>query len=80
MAKTSLRAEDWELITPSDSVSLARRPDALVVTAGSVALRSYRGNDIIRTVSAETEIPYQPEFVLATGTTSTVYALYNSQR
>ena len=74
--QTSFRARKWPVVTPSDTEVLNPPPEALYATAGDLVLEDYDGNQITLTISEDRDIAYQPKKVLATGTTSTVYALY----
>lgn len=68
----SLSAEEWQTITPSDTVDLFPRPRAIMVNvSGNLALLDNRGNSVILAAMSGILYSLRPSRILTTGTTAT---------
>jgi hypothetical protein len=80
MARYISSANKWKAIAPSDASNIADGPPTAIICSGdgTVVLVDQFGNQMTRSLSAETIYPFMPVQIRATGTTATgIVGLYN---
>ena len=80
MARSTSSANKWKAITPHDTNPIADGPPTAIICSGggTVVLVDQFGNQMTRTLTAETVYPFMPVQIRATGTTATgITGLYN---